>query len=96
MAKELSDGVNNSNPNIAKTLKEIVTQRKLCYDNACKSVTVTLLPNQNSVFIFFVYIFMRKSYPHNWNFLANMSPFGLPIFVTHDSSIHLKKIQKYK
>ena len=64
------------NPNIAKTLKEIVTGER------CESVTVTLLQNQNS-FYFFVYIFIHIS--------ANMSPFGLKFF-TDDSSYRTSKL----
>ena len=58
----------HKNPNIAKDLKEIVTGENYLWD-WCESITVTLLQNQNSFFIFFVYIFIRIS--------ANMSLFGL-------------------
>ena len=48
------------NPNIAKALKEIVTGENYLW-SLCESVTVMLLQNQNSFFIFFVYIFIHIS-----------------------------------
>ena len=59
--------VSTVNPNIAKTLKEIVTG-EIIYDKGVKAVTVTLTHKPEFFCIFFVYIFIHIS--------ANMSPFG--------------------